>query len=92
MIKLIHVMKFLIWNVFASVILLTFANIPIPRFYITFALMSLIILSLFLKIFIGLLYLIYYRVANSCNEVKTLEAKPSKMDLIYLTLQQELGK
>jgi len=52
----------------------------------------LIIFSLFLKIFIGLIYLIYYRLANACTPVKTLEAKPSKMDLIYLTLQKELGK
>jgi len=92
MIKLIHVIKFLIWNVIASVFLLSFAEIPIPRFYITFALMMLIIFSLFLKIFIGLIYLIYYRLANACTPVKTLEAKPSKMDLIYLTLQKELGK
>lgn len=66
MIKLIHVVKFVIWNVAASVVLLSFAQLPVPRFYITFVLMMLIILTLLFKIIVGMIYLVVHRIQRCC--------------------------
>jgi chitin synthase len=64
LIKLIHVAKYVIWNIIASVLLITFAELPSPRFYIAFVIMISIVVTIGIKIFVGSIYLFLYKCKN----------------------------
>lgn len=68
MIKLIHVAKFVIWNTIASILLLSYAELSVVKFYLTFVLMGLIVLSLLVKIIIGTIYLFKHKLSKCCSE------------------------
>ena len=58
--------KFVFWNAITTVVLISFANNEEVRFYLTFAIMSLIVLTIVIKVLVGMGYLIKYRLTNCC--------------------------
>lgn len=68
LIKYIHVSKFMIWNLVVGVILLMVGADYQPRFFITIIMVSLMALTLSVKIIIALLYMIGYKLKNCDDE------------------------
>lgn len=64
-IKIIHVCKFVFYNIVVAFLLLIFGDNYVARFFLTFAIMILIGFTLLLKVVIAVGYLIYYRCTNS---------------------------
>ena len=60
-IKYIQVYKWLFWNVVFGVLVLTFGSQYKPRFYISLALIGIIVISLLFKIVVAMGYFIAYR-------------------------------
>jgi hypothetical protein len=97
MIKLIHVGKYLLWNVVASVLLLSFAEDSKPKFYISFVIIISIILTVGLKIFIGLIYLLKYKCQSACKRTEkpngeNNEASNSKFDDFANNFKEDVYK
>lgn len=67
LIKLIHVGKYAIWNITAGVLLVSFSSLYYPQFFISFAIMIVIVITIGLKIIIGCLYLLKYKLASMCS-------------------------
>lgn len=64
-IKILHVSKFVLYNMVVAFLLLLFGDIYVVRFYITLAIMCLLGGSLSIKVFMGAIYLIKYRCYSS---------------------------
>lgn len=64
-IRILHVCKFVFWNSVFGFILLLLADSYVIRFYLTFIIMAILGLTLFLKVFIGFIYIIIYKCQNS---------------------------
>lgn len=97
MIKLIHVGKYLLWNVVASVLLLSFAEDSKPKFYISFVIIISIILTVGLKIFLGLVYLIKYKFQSACKSCQTTKGEnndvsSSKFDDVANNFKKDVQK
>jgi len=60
MIKFVHVSKYVIWNIILSAVLLTLGNDYLYRFFVTFALVVIIGVSMLVKVVIGSFYLVFY--------------------------------
>ena len=60
LIKFVHVIKYVIWNVILAAVLLTAGADYVTRFWVTFGMVCLIGLSMGVKVVIGVLYMIYY--------------------------------
>ena len=59
-IRLLHVGKYLLWNIIAGILLLTLGSEYISRFIVTFVIMLILGITLFVKTAIGMYYLIVY--------------------------------
>lgn len=65
-IKLIHVSKFVLYNILVAFFLLLFCgNNYVGRFWMTFAIMILLGITLVFKVLLGALYLIGYKCCKS---------------------------
>lgn len=67
LIKYIHVGKFIIWNVIIGVILLMVGSDFQPKFFITIIMVSIITLTLSIKIIIAMIYMISYKIRQCCQ-------------------------
>lgn len=56
--------KYVIWNIIISVIILSLGSSYTPRFFITIIVVALMGTSLSVKIIVGLLYMIRYKLSN----------------------------
>ena len=65
-IKYIHVTKYVLWNIAAGAALLSFGSSYIPRFFITIVFIGIITFTLAIKILIGALYTIFYKLKTCC--------------------------
>lgn len=61
LIKYIHVIKYLIWNIILASVLVSLGQYQQYKFWLTFALVTMVGLTLTIKTFIGLIYLLIYR-------------------------------
>ena len=61
---MVHVAKYVFWNIVFGVVLLTLGSSYVPRFYITFAIVILMAVSIGIKIFVAVIYLIGYKLYN----------------------------
>lgn len=66
--KMIHVGKFILWNVVLSAVLLLVGAGYQPRFFITMIMVSIIAFTLCFKIVIALLYMTAYKLSSCCCE------------------------
>ena len=64
LIKMIHVFKFVMWNIIIAAVLLTLGADPIQRFWVTFGLVCLIVSTQAIKVLVGILYMLYYLCAG----------------------------
>ena len=76
LIKMIHVFKFVMWNIIVAAVLLTLGADSHQRFWVTFALVCLIVSTQAIKVFIGILYMFYYRCTGP--SLKNTPEKPEK--------------
>lgn len=95
LIKVLHVSKFVIWNVILSVILLTLGADYKNRFFVTFIMVILIGLSMSIKVLIGSFYLIKYWCGNLCKEKRTPDLSiksriDSEMDRCSSDIREEV--
>jgi chitin synthase len=82
LIKLIHVGKYTFWNITASVLLISSSTMYYPQFYISFAIMIIIVFTIGLKIVVGAFYLLVYKLKSlctCCEESYTGEPKRSEL-------------
>lgn len=70
LIKLVHVAKYVIWNIILAAVLLTLGAGYEFRFYITLVLVSTIAVSISMKVIVGICYMLAYKCGNSCLEKK----------------------
>ena len=75
LIKLIHVGKFVIWNVIVASILLTLGNDSQSRFWVTFGLVCLISSTQAIKVVVGMFYMLYYKCVGP--SVKSMPVNPA---------------
>ena len=89
-IKLIILAKFVFWNAVITVVLISFANDEEVRFYLTFAIMGIIVLTILIKVLVGTVYLVKYRLANCCEEEFNEPPKPSVLTNLAANFKREL--
>lgn len=61
LIKMVHVTKYVIWNVILSSALLTLGAGFITRFYVSLVILGIIALSFFIKAVVGICYLLVFK-------------------------------
>jgi hypothetical protein len=88
-IKLIHVSKFVFWNSIVAFVLLLFGNDYIVRFWITFGIMVALLGSLSIKIFIGFLYLIKYRLCSTYSHRQPQQVE-DKVNMYFSKVKNSL--
>ena len=59
-----HVSKYVFWNTIFAFILMTLANDYTTRFYLTYVIMCILASTLFIKVFIGIIYMLNYKCTN----------------------------
>jgi chitin synthase len=64
LIKFVHVSKYVFWNIIVSVIILSLGSSYTPRFFITITVVVIMASSLSVKILIGVIYMIKYKMSN----------------------------
>ena len=64
LIKFIHVAKYVFWNIIVGAIILSLGSSYTPRFFITIAMMVIMSSSLALKIVVGIVYMIKYKLST----------------------------
>lgn len=64
LLKFVHVGKYVIWNIIVGVIILSFGSSYTPRFFITIIMVALMASSLGIKIFVGCIYMIKYKLST----------------------------
>lgn len=67
LIKMVHVAKYVIWNVILSAVLLTLGAGYKTRFYVTLGLLGVIAVSFSVKATIGIGYMVYYKCRYLCS-------------------------
>lgn len=84
--------KYVFWNIVGSVLLLSFSQMYYPRFYISFAIMILIVLTIGIKILIGFAYFISYKCRNCCQRAFTHgpPAQRSSMSILAKVFGEEM--
>jgi hypothetical protein len=81
-IKYIHISKYFFWNIVVGSLLLTFGASYAARFYITFSLMAILVITQLLKTITGLIYNISYNFSN--NKIgRASEYNPDRTILNY---------
>lgn len=65
---MIHVGKFILWNVVLSAVLLLVGSGYQPRFFITMIMVSVIAFTLCFKIIVALLYMTAYKLSSCCED------------------------
>lgn len=75
-IKILHVSKFVLYNIVVGFILLIFGDEYVARFWLTFAIMILLVVTLGIKVIMATIYLLSYRfcVNNNGCEIKETTA------------------
>lgn len=81
-IKLIHVSKFVLYNILVAFLLLLFGDNYVVRFWMTFSIMILLGTTLVFKVLLGAVYLIGYRLCKSVK-IENPEAKLNNEDDIH---------
>lgn len=66
-IKILHVSKFVLYNIVTGFLLLLFGDEYTTRFWLTFSIMVTLILTLGLKVLLATIYLLTYRICGSDN-------------------------
>lgn len=61
LIKMVHVAKYVFWNIVVGVILLSLGSSYVPRFFITFIIVILMASTMGIKILVAVIYLIKYK-------------------------------
>jgi len=61
LIKMVHVAKYVFWNIVVGVVLLSLGSSYVPRFYITFAIVIMMAATMGIKITVAVGYLVYYK-------------------------------
>jgi hypothetical protein len=84
--------KYTFWNIVGSVLLLSFSQLYYPRFYISFVIMILVVVTIGIKILIGFAYLISYKLKNCCKDKAThgQAAQRSSMSTVAKVYGEEL--
>lgn len=67
---MVHVAKYVIWNIILATVLLTLGSGYEFRFFITLALVAMIAVTISVKVVIGVFYMLAYKCGNSCMEQK----------------------
>jgi hypothetical protein len=62
-----HVSKFVLYNLVAGFLLILYGNLYVIRFWLTFAIMIILGVTLSLKVFLGAVYLICYRITPTSS-------------------------
>ena len=76
MVKFVHIAKYVVWNILLAAVLLTLGASYVPRFWVTFGMVCLIGSSIAIKVFIGILYMIYYKCKRPARgKNPTIESK-----------------
>ena len=92
MVKFVHVAKYVIWNVVLSAVLLTLGSSYVPRFWVTFGMVCLIGATMAIKVFIGILYMIYYKCKSpSLNDNPSIECK-SRIEQKMFSYREDIKK
>jgi chitin synthase len=79
LIKFSHVAKYVIWNIILAVVLLSFGSSYTPRFFITIVMVVMMAGTLALKIVIGCIYMVIYKMGTCgwCKDTKTPKIVPA---------------
>lgn len=64
LIKFVHVAKYVFWNIIVGVIILSLGSSYTPRFFITIIMIAIMGSSLALKIVVGIVYMIKYKLST----------------------------
>jgi hypothetical protein len=64
LLKFVHVGKYVFWNIVIGVLILSFGSSYTPRFFITIIMVGLMASSLGIKIFVGCIYMIKYKLST----------------------------
>lgn len=67
LIKMVHVVKYVIWNIILSAVLLTLGAGYKTRFYVSLAILGLIAISFFIKAAVSIIYMSVYKCKFGCN-------------------------
>jgi magnesium-transporting ATPase (P-type) len=80
LIKFIHVSKYVIWNIVLSVTLLSLGSSYQARFFITIIMVVMMAGTLSLKIVIGIIYMITYKISDArcCKDQKIPKITPGE--------------
>lgn len=70
LLKMVHVGKFILWNIVMSGVLLSVGSSYKPRFFITIIMVSVIALTLAFKIIVALVYMVAYKIESCCCQPK----------------------
>ena len=72
-IKHIHVVKYVLWNIIIGTTIISLGSSYTPRFFITIIMIAIMGASLSMKIFIGMVYTIKYKLKNGSACCKSPE-------------------
>jgi len=64
-IKYIHIMKYIIWNIVVGTVIITLGSSYKPRFFITIIMIAIISFCLSIKILVGIIYTLIYKLKNN---------------------------
>lgn len=73
LLKFVHVTKYVIWNILLASVLLTLGSSYTARFFVTIGMVILIGMSMSIKVFVGVIYMLYYR----CKSFSFSKKKPN---------------
>ena len=73
LIKMVHVAKYVIWNVVLSAVLLTLGAGYKTRFYVSLTLLGFIAVSFSIKALVGIAYMLVYKCKYLCSSAKKPE-------------------
>jgi len=70
LLKFVHVGKYVFWNIIVGVLILSFGSSYTPRFFITIIMVAVMASSLGIKILVGCIYMIKYKLSTigCCQE------------------------
>lgn len=81
LIKFVHVGKYVIWNIIVGVALLSLGSNYQPRFFITIVMVGIMGSTLSIKILIGLIYMIGYKLSQCCkNRPEPMKPERTRID------------
>lgn len=90
-IRIISVAKFTFWNIFFGMIFLSLGSATNTRFFITFAIMILLGVTLLLKTVLAIVYLLFFRFKQNVPEpALNWDLPDSLVDQVYYKLKNAL--